>query len=168
MQKDVYERHKTELLAAGGSSLSTPTSATEARKKAAKEASLVNHDTNSMYQFTSVMKNGPGGGTKRLRGTHTTRALTDHRRRTGRLVEKTPTKGGKSYTNEMLRCKHPGCSIEREHLRLADGSLSSATGNLMKHIHNAHPRHQRCRQGKGGCRRRQCGLRQRFRQRLRQ
>ena len=29
--------------------------------------------------------------------------------------------------------------VEREHLRLEDGSLSSSTGNLMKHIRNSHP-----------------------------
>jgi hypothetical protein len=113
LQKDVYERHKTELLTdgagAGGSSHSTPTSAATARKKAAKAASLVNHDTDSMYQFTSVLNNGPGGGRKQLRGTNTTRVLTDHWERTGRVVEKTPSKGGKSYVNDVLRCKHPGC-----------------------------------------------------------
>jgi hypothetical protein len=66
MQKDVYERHRTELLAAGGSSHSTPTSAADARKKAAKAASLVNHDTDSMYQFTSVVNNGPATLAQRL------------------------------------------------------------------------------------------------------
>ena len=136
----VYERHKTQLLAAGGSSHCTPTSATDAKKKAAKAASQVNHDTDTMYQFTSVVDNGLGGGRKRLRGTNTTRALTDHWQRTGRLVEKTPTKGGESYTNEILRCKHPGCTTEREHLRLPDGSLSTSTSNLMKHIRKAHPK----------------------------
>jgi hypothetical protein len=117
----VYERHKTELLTdgagAGGSSHSTLTSAAAARKKAAKAAALVNHDTDSMYQFTSVLNTGPGGGKKQLRGTNTTRVLTDHWERTGKaMVEKTPSKGGKSYVNEVLRCKVPGCRVEREHI----------------------------------------------------
>jgi hypothetical protein len=142
----VYERHKTELLTdgagAGGSSHSTPTSAAAARKKAAKAAALVNHGTDSMYQLTSVLNTGLGGGKKQLRGINTTRVLTDYWERTGRVVEKTPSKGGKSYVNEVLQCKVPGCRVEREHLRPGDGALSSATGNLINHIRKAHPRKQ--------------------------
>jgi hypothetical protein len=59
-QKEVYERHKTEILmggaGAGGSSRSTSTSTTHARKMAAKEAAQVTFDTGSLDEFTSVYK----------------------------------------------------------------------------------------------------------------
>jgi hypothetical protein len=141
-QKEVYERHKTEILTggagAGGSSRSTCTSTAHARKMAAKVAAQVTFDTGSLDEFTSVYKPS-GGGAKHLRGTTTTRRLADLWTRTGVMVEKTPGKGGEKYVNEVLKCKVPGCRTSREHRVLDDGTLCTKSGNLTKHYRKKHP-----------------------------
>ena len=106
---------------------------------AATLAPRVNSATSSIDKFTSVYKTS-GGGAKKLRGATTTRKLEDQWSRTGKLVQKTPSKGGATYRNEVLRCKVPGCWTTREHRVNDDGTLCAMSSNLSKHYRDKHPK----------------------------
>jgi hypothetical protein len=87
---------------------------------------------------SSVFKSS-GGGAKKLRGTSTTRKLTDQWTQTGQMVQKTPGKGGAKYCNEVLRCKVPGCRATHAHRVNDDSTLSTISGNISKHYGDKHP-----------------------------
>jgi hypothetical protein len=106
---------------------------------AATLAARVNSTTGSIDKFTSVYKTS-GGGAKKLRGATTTRKPEDQWTRTGKLVQKTPSKGGTTYRNEVLRCKVSGCWTTREHRVNDDGTLCAMSSNLSKHYRDKHPK----------------------------
>ena len=142
-QHEVYYLHRRQLLASGGDGSGGSAShqpavyAADVSLLAAKEAAKATTVTPPTSVYTTPKIGTSGKKTLNLRGTDTPNTIVSQFTPTGRTIAKQDRKGNK-YTLMLMSCNVDGCNSEVALKLKSDGSLSSATGNIAKHLKRCH------------------------------